>query len=242
MKRSLFLFVIGATVSSSLFAQTKTVASEVSVTPQTIMQKAANATADAKTMATVKDVLMEGEGEVMGNTIEVSSKVIVGSAYMFTLSAGGMEVSKEMVKDGKYSMANQGMEKELNNEDKEDLNRKTAYFADAYVLTQKGYTFTYSGTEKVEGKDAYAVKVKTAAGREYTNYYDKESGLKVKITREADAGPNGKIQVQTYYSDYKNVNGVMIPAHVKIDQGQVVIEVTFKNIKVNSGLKADDFK
>ena len=113
---------------------------------------------------------------------------------------------------------------------------------EAYLLKQTGYTFDVTGVEKVDGKDAYAMSVKTAAGREYTNYYDVASGLKVKSIKQEDGGPMGKISVQTYYTDYKSFNGIQMPTQIVIDQGPIKIDVKFTDVKVNSGLTAEDIK
>lgn len=94
----------------------------------------------------------------------------------------------------------------------------------------------------MEGKDAYALQVKTATGREFTNYYDVASGLRVKSSTVKDAGPAGKITVQTYFMDYKPYNGAQIHTRMLIDLGQFKQDIIFKDIKVNSGLKEADLK
>ena len=86
------------------------------------------------------------------------------------------------------------------------------------------------------------MQVKTAAGREFTNYYDVETGLKVKGSKTEDAGAAGKITIQTFLKGYKAFYGVQIPTNVIVDQGQFKIDINFKDIKVNSGLKTDDIK
>jgi hypothetical protein len=185
--------------------------------------------------------MMVGEAEMMGRSITVSQKYILPGNYMMEASMSGMTVKKEMLKDGKHTLMAQGMEQQPDEEDKEELNEKASFFSDAYLLNEKGNTYTVGGIEKVEGSDAYAVQVKTAAGREYTNYYDVASGLKVKTTRTGD-GPAGPMTIQAYFQDYKDYNGVKIPTHVVVDMGQFKQDMKFKEIKVNSGLKAEDFK
>ena len=61
------------------------------------------------------------------------------------------------------------------------------------------------GIEAVDGKDAYVVAITSAKGREFTNYYDVETGLKIKLIQMAD-GPDGKkYPVATFLSDYKAI-------------------------------------
>ena len=65
-----------------------------------------------------------------------------------------------------------------------------------------GYTVEYKGINQVDGKDAHRVDL-TIDGSTFMEYYDVESGLKVK----ADLGQAG---VYTF-ADYTEVDGVMIP-------------------------------
>ena len=122
------------------------------------------------------------------------------------------------------------------------MNEDAAFFSEAYMLSKTGYKYEMGGIEKVDGKDAYAINVNTPAGRTFTAFYDVASGLKVKNSSTEEGGPQGKVIVQTYFSDYKAFNGVQIPTKVLVDQGPLKIEMNFNDIKVNSGLKAEEIK
>lgn len=215
---------------------------DASVTPQSILQKAVAAVGTPQAIAAIKDIELNGEASIMGQTITVNQKHILPSAFSFSASMQGMVVQQQSLKNGKYTITQQGQSKESDAQDKEEMDEKASFFSDAYLLKQSGNNYTLSGIEKVEGKDAYAVQVKTAAGREFTNYYDVASGLRVKSSTVKDAGPVGKITVQTNFMDYKPYNGVQIPTRMLIDLGQFKQDIIFKEIKVNSGLKEADLK
>ncbi len=74
----------------------------------------------------------------------------------------------------------------------------------------KGYKVELEGTEPVEGRDAYRLKVTSTSGEVRHVWVDKESSLEVKVdgTRRLDGKPH---PVWTYYRDYRPVNGLMIP-------------------------------
>ncbi len=178
----------------------------------------------------------------MGQKLAVVEKAILPSAFVSSISMGPIAIEKKMLKDGTYSMSQQGQAGEADAEDKEEINEDAAVFTDAYLLKQTGYKFDVTGIEQVDGKDAYGVSVKTTAGREYTNYYDVATGLKVKSMKQADGGPMGKVTVQTYYTEYKPYNGIQVPTHMVIDQGPIKIDVKFTEVKINSGLTPEDIK
>jgi hypothetical protein len=184
---------------------------------------------------------MSGQASLMGRDLTVTQKNILPSTFSMEMGMAGMTMQKQMLKDGKYLKMQQGQEQEADEQDKEEMNEQAAFFDDAFLLKQKGNTYNVTGIEQVDGKDAYAIEIKTAAGREFTNHYDVATGFKVKSTRTEES-PMGKMTLQTYFTDYKDFNGVKIPTHMVIDLGQFKIDTSFKDIKVNSGLKAEDIQ
>ncbi len=214
---------------------------EAGVSAESILQKAADAVGSATAMAAIKDVVMSGQASLMGNNLTVTQKNILPSTFSMEMGMAGMTVQKQMLKDGKYVKMQQGQELEADEQDKEEMNEQAAFFDDAFLLKQKGNTYNVSGIEQIDGKDAYAIEIKTAAGREFTNHYDVATGFKVKSTRTEES-PMGKMNIQSYFSDYKDFNGVKIPTHMVIDLGQFKIDTSFKDIKVNSGLKPEEIQ
>lgn len=218
-----------------------TKAVDASVTPQAVLQKAIEAYGSASALAGVKDLSLTGKASMMGRDITITQKVIVPNVFLQEMSMQGMTVMKKMMKNGQFTMMQQGQSQELEAKDKEEMMEEASLFPERYLLAHKDYQLTLKGIEQVEGKDAYAVAVKTPAGREYTNYYDVKSGLLVKKTLVQET-PMGSVTVSSFVSDYKPFNGVMIPTKIVNDLGQMKFDITFDDVKVNSGLKAEDIK
>ena len=74
----------------------------------------------------------------------------------------------------------------------------------------KGNKVELEGTEPVEGRDAFKLKVTSAEGQVRHVWVDKQTYLDVKVdgTRRLDGKPR---PVWTYLRDYRPVNGLMIP-------------------------------
>lgn len=74
----------------------------------------------------------------------------------------------------------------------------------------KGNKVELAGTEKVEGRDTFKLKVTTGSGQVRQVWIDANTFLEARIdgTRQMDGKPR---QVFTYYRDYKSVDGLMIP-------------------------------
>jgi hypothetical protein len=75
-------------------------------------------------------------------------------------------------------------------------------------LKGKGFKVEMAGEEKVGDKPAVILKVTGPDGKDFKLFFDKESGLPVKLTATV-VGFNGEEYVQdTTYSDYKDFAGI----------------------------------
>lgn len=222
-------------------AAPSTKAVDASITAQVIFKKAVEAMGGEAAIATIKDVEQNGTAGLMGQNFGYNQKNIVPDHFLQQITFNGMALQKRMLKGGVYTISQQGMPQGVEADDKDEMNEDAALFSEAYLPKQQGYTFTVKGIEQVDGKDAYEVAIKSPGGREVSYFYDVVSGLKVKIA-SAEEGPTGKVIVQTYIKAYKAFNGVQIPTALLVDQGQLKINIDITEVKVNQGLKSEDFK
>jgi predicted Zn-dependent peptidase len=214
---------------------------DASVTPQSILQKAIDAYGGATALAAVKDLSMTGKATIQGMDITVTQKAVLPAAFTQEMSMQGMTLMKRTVKNGTYSVMAQGQQQKVEDKDKEAMNEEAALFTEPYLLAQPGYTFSLKGIEPVEGKDAYAVGIKSPSGREFTYYYDVASGLRVRQSATQET-PMGSATISTTVTEYKAFGGVKIPTQIATDMGPMKFNIKFDDVKVNSGLKAEDIK
>lgn len=95
------------------------------------------------------------------------------------------------------------------------------------------------GKEKVGEADAYVVVGTPAAGDPEKLYFAVESGLLVRADMNAETA-QGKLAIEAYLSDYKEVDGVKVPHSLR----QVSSAVTFviKLSEVKNNVTIDDAK
>jgi outer membrane lipoprotein-sorting protein len=74
----------------------------------------------------------------------------------------------------------------------------------------KGNKVELAGKDQVEGADAYKLKVTLKNGQTRTIFLDAESGLEVK-TEAKRVMRGSEVDAETFLSDYKEVNGLMMP-------------------------------
>ncbi len=100
-------------------------------------------------------------------------------------------------------------------------------------LKEKGFKVAAAAEEKVGGKPAAGLKVTAADGKDFTLYFDKESGLPVKMVAKVIGFGGEESTQETTFSGYKEFDG--IKKATKIDSkrnGEKFIEQEITEFKV----------
>jgi outer membrane lipoprotein-sorting protein len=99
----------------------------------------------------------------------------------------------------------------------------------------KGNQVELVGKEKVEGKDAYKLKVTLKDGQVRFDYLDCDSYLEVKW--EGKLTVQGKeFQAESFFRDYKPVEGVMYPFLIESDTADTKQQIVFDKVEINPAL------
>jgi hypothetical protein len=75
-------------------------------------------------------------------------------------------------------------------------------------LKGKDFKLEAAGEEKVDGKPAAGIKVTGPDQKDFTLYFDKESGLPVKLVARVAGFQGNEFTLETTYKDYKDFDGV----------------------------------
>ncbi len=90
--------------------------------------------------------------------------------------------------------------------------RRGAYMEIAAItilpLKAKGYKLEAVAEEKVDGKPAAGVKITAPDGKDFTLYFDKESGLPVKQAARVTGFQGEENTEETFFKDYKDFGGL----------------------------------
>lgn len=110
------------------------------------------------------------------------------------------------------------------------------------LLLEKDSTkirYEYRGHDTLSGKKVYKI-VAYLPGNTWTQFYDIESGLKLKDIKPLNT-PNGTFSIETLYSDYKQVDGLWFPFKLRQQYGTQVMNFSVTSIKINPGIKDSVF-
>jgi outer membrane lipoprotein-sorting protein len=107
---------------------------------------------------------------------------------------------------------------------------------------EKGHKIEYKGKESDGGKDVHHLVVTPKEGPVAHYYIDAATGLETKTVMDLD-DPSMKGQLETRMTDYRNVDGRMIPfSMLQVMNGNTVAEMKFDKVEFNVPLDDALFK
>ena len=108
---------------------------------------------------------------------------------------------------------------------------------------EKGHTITLEGTEEVDGAETFKLKLVKENGDEVYYFLDSEYFVPVMMRSYAKTGQMKGQPVEVYFSDYEEVEDVMIARSIEQKMnGQTLMQMTAENIELNpEDVKKEDF-
>lgn len=202
------------------------------VTETTIIQNYLTAIGGKEKAESIKTVITNASADVQGMKLE--GKIILTSKNQSStvMTMMGMEVNKQVFDGEKGYVSAQGQRQDFG-EDEIEANKLNSYpIPELYLDNPK-----LIGAEMVNGKPAYVLEV--SEGNKW--YYDQENGLKVKT--EITAEVQGQQFTQsTYFSNYKEIEGIKMPYTTTLDIAGQEIELNVSEYKINEEIDEEIFK
>ncbi len=195
-----------------------------------VLNKYITAIGGLEKLNSVNSVLITAEAELQpGVLLEMELKKTNKQQFMQEIKAMGNSVSKQVLDGDTGYMVVQGQRKDLAGDDLKEVQAESSPFPEVNLLNGGA---TLEKIEKVDGKNAYRVKVSDKK----TYFYDVATGLKI---QEVTSTPMGSSTIS--FSDYKEIFGVQFPFKLTQTMGPRKFDFKVKEVKVNEGVKAADF-
>ncbi len=111
-----------------------------------------------------------------------------------------------------------------------------------YNYKEKGYKLELAGTDTMEGQKVYLLKLTKPNGNVYTHYMDAENYVILKTVSKVKV-KDVEREVETYYSDYKPVEGIIFPFSTESKMGgNTVAQFVFDSISLNEEIPDSIFE
>jgi len=109
-------------------------------------------------------------------------------------------------------------------------------FEDAFIdYKDKGHTVTLEGKEEVDGTETFKIKMVKKDGSEIFYYFDMENMVPIMFKSFAEVGPQKGQAVETYVSDYQEVDGLYMPFSMEQKMGgQTFMQMTMEKVEFNA--------
>ncbi len=226
----LFLFILGLMTSPGLCQKS-----------EKILEKMIKAQGGKNVLEKINDTTLTG-------TFEMKAMGISGTMTIYQKEPNKMRWDAEMMGmmmtqafDGETAWVvdpQTGSAQEMPEKMAEDFKRG-AFGRDTMLNPKKlGITYTHTGMEKIEDQDYLVLEQTFADGYKSTLYVDPKTYLVYKTKGMSLNQAGVEVEAETYVSDYRDVDGVMVAHSMKIFQdGEEFMTMTIDQVTFNSDLE-----
>jgi len=186
-----------------------------------ILERSIRATGGREAWKKLTSLRAKGAAEISGADVtgafEFLAKAPNKSAQTITLSTPGGAIVVRQGFDGQQGwkdLPGQGLQ-DLSGEELSQTKRDAEFYGELKFRELYPH-ITYLGEEDVNDRGAYVIRAATADGAARKMYFDKQSGLRVRMDDEKGVG--GNPPSQSYFDDYKEVpgTGVKLPSTMRV--------------------------
>ena len=185
-------------------------------------------------LKSVKDRTTIMLGDMMGQTLNIFINQKAPNKLRQTIRSG--EMKQTLIYDGKKGEMILG-DKKIKLKGKElDKLKADAEMNFLFNPAEYGVTLELTGIENVDSTKCYKIAMSSGGGAKWDQFYSIESGLKIREDKEYET-PDTNLVQETYYSDYREVDGLKFPFKMKQIFGLQTIDLTVISIIINQGLE-----
>ena len=209
------------------------------VTALTVMSSYVDAIGGKEAIESVSTLLFNADVTIEGAPFKPTAviKNMAPNKSSMEMSIAGMGTIMKQKFDGTTGYAEQqGMKQPMTEEQIADQASQKGLFPEAHYTAEDIKLVSLSD---LDGTDVYKIKVN--GDKESFRYYDATSGLLIREEKTEEAQGQTITSIEDI-SDYRAVNGVLIPFGRKISTGPQVISINASEVQVNSGVTEEDFK
>ncbi len=209
---------------------------DANITAESVVATYVEKIGGAAKLGAIKTFKSVSEASIQGMTLSIEQIVDQNKGIAVQNTKIGPQVlSQVRIENGKVTVTAQGQSQELPAEvASQYLDMLLIYPELAYAA--KGYKLELDGINKIEGEDAYKVKITSPDNKVVTEYFSVASGLKLKTENPASG--------DMVYGKYMSFDGVLIPEEYTLTSPMMPmpIKAVAKTIELNGQITAEDLK
>ncbi len=182
-------------------------------------------------LKSIQSIKMEMSMNMQGMTMNVRRFQETPDKFAMIVMMQGNMVQRQIMNGNKGISSGMQGQQEITGDDLEKLKLETTLNPEL-KYEEMGYEMELASVENVNGEKTYKIILTNPFGDKTVNYYSIESGLKLKSEQKVES-QMGTIEQTTYFNDYKNVDGYVMPHSLTQEINGQAIEITVKEVKIN---------
>lgn len=209
------------------------------LTAETVIKKYINAIGGEDNLKNVNSTLMNAVVTIPGAPFKPQAviKQMSPNKFSMELVAEGMGTLMKQNFDGENGyMEQQGRKVPMDDAAVSSRKSTKGLFEEMFMESS---SLQLESKTTIDGSDVYKINV-TKDGKTSSRYYDVDSGYLLR-TEETTEAQGQSVSTVTDYSNYTNVNGVMLPYTMKITTGPQSFVFETTEAKINEGVTSEDF-
>ncbi|NQU88474.1 MAG: insulinase family protein [Mariniphaga sp.] len=201
-----------------------------------VIEKYIDAIGGKEKLLQINDITTKSGVTVQGMSIELSIQQKAPNKICVETSIGGNVMTKQVFNGEAGKVKSPMGDQDITGDDLEYMNIQATVNAELH-FEKLGVKIELMGAEDVEGRPAWKIQMTLPSGRTAVDFYDQETGLKVKSVSQ-----QGGTSVSALYDDYQEINGILFPFKTKQTAGPQVLDIETKSIEINKGIEDSIFE
>jgi outer membrane lipoprotein-sorting protein len=187
-------------------------------------------------MKAVKTTTVKGKANMQGMEFPITITASEGDMQHVEINVQGQKIIQAY--DGETAwqirpFAGITAPTEMSEEEAEQM-KDTRFLSEFIDSEERGFTLESAEGKEVEGTPTYGVRVTNETGYDHIWYFDTEYMIPVMMTSQVKSGPQKGSTMETYMSDYQEVEGLMIPMFMEVKfDGATVQKITMSEVIIN---------
>ena len=221
-------------------AERTTLALPAGATSDKVLETYISALGGRANLEKVKDLTIKSTITSSGAALTYTQYFKGPDKMVQSIKVGDLEIQKTIINGNKGKVISQNQTKTMSPAEVQE--QKIQYGLNSVLrYNALGVKKDLSTLERIEGRRAYRLELTLPSGQQLYQYYDLETGLKIREVVITATELGNATQV-TEIKDYRDVNGLKIPHLTQLRAGNQIISTTVQSVEVNKNLKDDLFK
>ncbi|MBN2348255.1 MAG: insulinase family protein [Bacteroidales bacterium] len=190
--------------------------------------------------ASIQDIWFKMSANMQGMTLQIDQYQKAPDKFAMQVAMNGNIIQKQVFDGAKGKSIQMGQEMEITGKELDRMKLRSKIDVELNY-EENGVSSNLKSIEDVDGKKAYLIELLLPTGETTSEYFDVETGLKLKTVSTMEA-QGQTINQSITYDDYKDVDGLLFPFKMNQSIGPQSFDINVESVQINSGIEDSIFE